>query len=133
MGYDVRMIIGEVHPEHDRRNKPLSWVSVMATLDLCVIGDKGKLPPLVRASLKKKSEGYYWYADNGNTKVRKDCYGEFPTPVPLKDVLEALEEDVRNDTERYRRFRWALALIRSLWETESEHKSDSIKVLFYGH
>jgi hypothetical protein len=130
MGYDVKMKIGEFHPES--KDKKI-WFQPFAEVDLCVIGQEGELPKLVKSSLRKKNQGIYWYADNGNDTIEQDCYGDYPTPVPLKDVLAALEEDVRNDPDRYRRTRWALALVRAMWETEHEHKSDSIKVMFFGH
>lgn len=84
MGYEVRMIIGETHPDSLVVGK---YVSVIAMLDLCKIGYDGPLYDLMRPSMKKKSEGWYWYASNGNTKIKKDRYGDFPSPVSLTDVL----------------------------------------------
>ena len=51
------------------------------------------------------------------------------TPVPIKDVIEALSEDVKHDD--YRRLKWTLASLKAIWE-ESNY-SEHIYVAFYGH
>jgi hypothetical protein len=60
--------------------------------------------------------------------ITKDRYGEPLGVIELDEFIAALEED--NKAEPYRRFQWALALLKSIKET---HQESTIKVVTYGH
>lgn len=163
MGYEIKLLVGEPsktwEPDYkrvetpevdgntlywpevkDEKGNPIKtgrekkWFSLMATLDLCKIGD-GPLAKLVEKSkvkAKKPKQFYYWYFD-GNTEEEKDCYDERFLPVPVSEVVKALEKEIEleeksADKFHYRRFAWALGLLKAI-----EEEGSDLKVLFYGH
>jgi len=107
---------------------------IMGTLDLCKIGS-GPLAKLIEKSTvkaKKPKQYIYWYPD-GNTEEEEDCYGDRFKPVSVKEVVKALEEEVAEaeakGEEQYRRFVWALGLLRAM----QDYAGSELSVLFYGH
>jgi len=162
MGYEVKLLIGQTHEEetdYKKADKPVidnnalywpyledekgewipsgrtkTWFSLMATLDLCKIGD-GPLSKLVekaKIKAKKPKHFYYVYLD-GNTEEEEDCYGDHFKPVEIAEVIKALEQEqaleASKGENRYRRFVWALGLLKAIQSQDGEH----VKVLFYGH
>lgn len=108
------------------------WFQVMATLDLCKLGGQmDALRKLISESHKTGKEQanryfYYYYADDGNTRIEEDRYGDKLWPVPVKEVLEAMKQS--EDAKTYRRLIWAIALLESMAEDR-----EGLEVLFYGH
>lgn len=108
------------------------WFQVMATLDLCKLGyQKDALNDLIAQAHKTAKEQaktlfHYYYADDGNTKITEDMYGDGFWPVPVKEVLAAMKQSA--DAKTYRRLIWAIALLESMAEDR-----EGLEVLFYGH
>lgn len=155
MGYEVKLIIGYATsptPEYknsekgeidgdyiyyptlkDKNGKDIKTgrqeytFLTAAEIDLKKIG-AGALADLVdkneKQAAKDEKNVYKWF--NGNTLIEEDCYGKKKIPVPIKDVIKAIETD---NTESYRRYDWALALLKSM-ETTSPGE---FSVIFYGH
>jgi hypothetical protein len=78
----------------------------------------------------KESARVCWKFYNGNTEIKEDCYGDIAKPVPVADVIEALEKDFEASKgeyagEGYRRFRWALGFLKAV-DKDSE-------VMLYGN
>jgi hypothetical protein len=128
MGYETKMIVGEITPF-------TKYVEVIAVVVLCCLGSNGLLSSLASNSLKKEeSEGWYWFDWDGNTKIESDGYGHFPTPVDLEDAITAFKIDIKQSD--YRRIRWAYDLLRSIAKTEKERLGSNptrTKVFFFGH
>lgn len=101
-------------------------------LDLCKCA-YGPFGELVNANERAAKEAdpnivYKWWRD-GNTEEETDCYGARKLPIPLKNVIKALDETVKQGDE-YHRFKWALALLKSM----QRHKGGwELQVILYGH
>ena len=107
--------------EFVKTGKVRTYFMVYAMIDLCKCGDGN----LLNLDWKNKDESRIWYWYDGDTERTEDCYGDNPKPVSLAAVIDALEKD---NSERYRRFDWALALLKSMVDDK-----DEIQVLLYGH
>lgn len=123
MGYEIKLIIGEVHSHG--REEGRAWLQVWAQIDLCKPGYESKICNLPR----QESDGVpvYFYGIDGNTEVTKDPYGQECIAVPIQAVLSALETDRANDP-KYRRFHWACDLLASIIKGSPE-----ASVVLYGH
>lgn len=64
------------------------------------------------SSVFKKQTDCYIYADDGDTAITKDKYGNPLTEAPLSDVIEFLEDEVQRG-ETYRRIKPLLALLKN--------------------
>lgn len=62
--------------------------------------------------------------------VTKDCYGDPLGVIPIQEFLNALEKD--NTKDNYRRYEWAIALMKSIIAT-SEGELSRLFVVTYGH
>lgn len=96
-----------------------------ASIDLCKCGYDSEISKIDWKNTDKNIFWYY-YGSDGNTPIIEDCYGGKSEPVPIKDVIAALEKDV--ESSEYRRFKWALALLKSM-----DDDSEELTVMFYGH
>jgi hypothetical protein len=124
MGYEIKLVIGT--RGYDRQDK---WVGVVATLDLCKCGYGGAITQLNEE--RKSDDGKtYYYADDGNTQVKKDSYDDPLRVRTLAETVKALEDEIKADPKHpYRRFVIALALLKAIDETFGE----KVVVLFYGY
>jgi len=61
--------------------------------------------------------------------ITTDCYGDFLSAIPIDEFIEALEAELKRDD--YRRFRWALVLLKSI--KESWDFPERLRVITYGH
>lgn len=121
MGYEIKLIIGSTDHVEGEDNYFMKY----AEIDLCKIGMNSKLNDLEMFNRSDKTT-WYFYADDGNTKVTEDCYGDKFKALPLSDYIEKLQEDVVDSD--YRRFKWALSLLKSMsYDKEPKY------VIAYGH
>jgi len=127
MGYETELVVGKL-TDHKFGHETAHWFKVYAVVDMCKMG-YDTLVATLDAHLPKGSEpAVYWYAPtgDGNTMITEDSYGDMPKPLPIKTVVEALEKDMEN--EDYRRFKWALALLKSM-----EDDPEGLSVLMWGY
>lgn len=121
--------------QRDERGNPvptgrtMHWFQEMAMVDLCKLGyQDDALNRLIADSHKKAKTDplnvHYFFGSDGNTQITEDRYGSGMTPVPIADVLAAMEKYA----DYYRRTRWALALLRSM-----EEDAEGLEVLFFGY
>jgi hypothetical protein len=73
----------------------------------------------------KVANGYI-YADDGNTRIEEDKYGESFSVASLKDVIEKLKEIIK-ETD-YRRAKVALGFLESVYKDMPD-----CVVYHYGH
>jgi len=100
-----------------------TWFQIYATLDLCKCGGESSVSKI---EIENKDELHFWYWYSGSDDTSEDCYGTKLKPVPIKEVVDALREDVKES--EYRRFKWALALLEAM-----QDDSEGLSVLLYGH
>jgi hypothetical protein len=131
MGYETEMLIGKVSDFVFSHDGDAKYFQVYATIDMCKMGYEGPLCELDTHLAKGEDPVVYWYAPtgDGNAELFEDRYGDIPKPVPIKDVLEALEKTMEQEGEPgYRRFKWAHALLSSM-----VNAPEDLSVLFWGY
>jgi hypothetical protein len=154
MGYETRLIIGRSCHTSDeiergdlviedgetcrpwlkdgkgefiKTGRKATYFMVYAEIDLCKCGYLSEINKLDRIN-KDESHFWEWYGSgDGNKEITEDAYGEKPKPLPLSVVVDALEKDAKDND--YRRFKWALGLLKSMQDDAEENLS----VLLYGH
>lgn len=163
MGYEIKLIVGKAsHPctEYEVEDQAILddnlayfptkkdekgayietgrievYFQTYAMVDLCCPGPDTHL---LKLDWKNTDKHVVWYFyEDGNTAVKQDGYGDSPQPIPVEEVIEALEKDLVEslegypgsegdpDSGGYRRFKWAIALLKSM--------DDDTQVLFHGH
>ena len=70
----------------------------------------------------------YIYADDGNTSITKDRYGDELTEAPLADVIKFLENELQCG-ETYRRIKPLLALLKGF----DMEQLENLVCLHYGY
>lgn len=81
-------------------------------------------------SVFAKETDCYIYADDGNTPILEDKYGDPLTEATVEDVANWLEKTISSG-EDYRRFKMALSLLKSFQTEQWDGKN--IVVLHYGY
>lgn len=69
------------------------------------------------------------YADDGNTRIIKDCYGTSLKEIPIEDAINIIEKAASK--EYYRRYIPVLATLKAL-NADREHWRE-LAVLHYGY
>ncbi len=151
MGYEIQLIVGNsastATREFERQTEPVicsdgevwyplvkddkgelvhtgrmeRYFFVYGMIDLCKPGGDSHLLKLDWRN--KDHHRLFWKYYMGTQEVTEDLYGDYAQPLPIKDVIEALEKDSAEDD--YRRFKWALGMLRAM--------PKDAEVLFYGH
>jgi hypothetical protein len=134
MGYEVKLLVGHDtdHGLSEEKNNHFFMVDVV--IDMCKIYDSHLLNDLPWTNETPDEKRWYWYAPTGddNKVVKEDKYGDVPQPVPLSDVIAALEKDVEKSV--YRRYRWALSLFKEMQGTAVDSNAyKEFTVLLFGH
>ena len=122
MGYESKIYIGEKSSIKD--NDGMTYVQVIAMFNMCKMGS------LINV-FEKKTDCYF-YADDGNTKVLEDCYGDLLTEAEIKDFIYVLREAIDNG-ETYRRIFPLLAFLETIYEQQRDGKWKNIVLLHYGY
>lgn len=80
----------------------------------------------------KNKTDCYIYADDGNTKILEDMYGDALKEASIEDVICVLEEAINNG-EQYRRLFPLLSALKVFNEQKKNDVWDNIVVLHYGY
>lgn len=110
MGYESKIYIvkkSRLSPDDDGKR----FANVVSMFDACNF-------PGLPGVFKLKTDCFI-YADDGNTHISKDSYGDELTEAPLSDVIEFLENEIANGNT-YRRINPLLQLLKGFdmeqWE-----------------
>ena len=122
MGYESKIYIAEKTTLTG--DNGMTYVSVIAMFDMCKIGDLTNV-------FRKKTDCYF-YADDGNTKILEDKYGDALTEATLEDVICVLEEAV-DSGENYRRIFPLLSTLKTIYEQQKNGVWKEIVVMHYGY
>lgn len=122
MGYESKIYIGEKSSLKD--NNGMTYVQVIAMFDMCKMGN------LINVFDRKTD--CYFYADDGNTKVLEDKYGDALTEAEIEDFIYVLEEAV-DSGENYRRIFPLLSTLQTIYEQQKDGKWKNIVLLHYGY
>ena len=124
MGYESKLyVVDKRRIAHKIDGKEYVWGEVIASFDLCKVypvSDKMREYPITNC---------YIYADDGNTQILEDCYGEPLKEIPLDDAIGILEDAA--GLEDYRRYEPCIALLKGF--KQSQWQWNNLVVLHYGH
>lgn len=122
MGYESKIYIGEKSSIKD--NDGMTYVQVIAMFDMCKMGN------LINVFDRKTN--CYFYADDGNTKVLEDKYGDALTEAEIEDFIYVLEEAI-DSGENYRRIFPLLSTLQTIHEQQKDGRWKNIVLLHYGY
>lgn len=122
MGYESKIYIGEKSSLKD--NDGMTYVQVITMFDMCKMGN------LINVFDRKTD--CYFYADDGNTKVLEDKYGDALTEAEIEDFIYVLEEAV-DSGENYRRIFPLLSTLQTIYEQQKDGRWKNIVLLHYGY
>lgn len=122
MGYESRLYV--VEKSDIRNDTGKIYAGVVAMFNIC------KCYELSDILTKQKETDCYIYADDGNTKIVKDMYGEKLTEVSVSFVISTLEK-ILEGGETYRRIYPLLNALKTF--EEQKGKWGDIVVLHYGY
>ena len=122
MGYECKIYITEKSTLKD--NNGMTYVNIIAMFDMCRFDNLSNI-------FEKKTDCYF-YADNSNTKVLEDKYGDSLKEATVEDVIYLLEKEV-NSGENYRRIFPLLSALKTISEQQKEGKWGEIVLLHYGY
>jgi len=118
MGYDSRIYIVDKKDKMGKEEK--RYAEVVAVFNMCKFDAFG--------GIFKTETDCYIYADDGNTQIMTDCYGEPLKESSVSDVITYLEE-CQVEREHYRRVAPLLGLLKSFNLAEWK----DLVVLHYGY
>ena len=127
MGYETKLVVGMPYTHIDRDGG--IYFMVYAEVDMCKMGYDANISKLDWKNTSTSPEPYwYYFRGESEDKVIEDKYGDKSRPVPIGEVIEALEQDVARDD--YSRFKWALDLLKSMDDSKGYA---GLSVMFYGY
>lgn len=121
MGYESRLYVVR-KTGYFGYNTNLRYAQKIAVFNLC------KVPTVSEKMRKYKSTDAFVYADDGNTEITEDCYGEPLREIPLADAIKILEYAEQTE-DYYWRYRPCIAFLKAI----KECKQCDIVVLHYGY
>ncbi len=120
MGYESKLYVIEkcniLLPDDKHK-----YADVIAAFDLCKCG-------LHRRQFRDTE--YAFYADDGNTLVTEDCYGDTLGELTVDEVIKLIEQQQATCPE-YRRWNPCLTMLRSF--SREQYKWHNLAVLHFGH
>lgn len=124
MGYESKIYIIEKTKYSWDEENGMKYARVLAMFDV------SKFYELSDWFRNKPATKHYIYADDGDTQIIKDRYGDTLKEASVKEVIDKLERIVENGND-YRRIFPLLAALK-VFEAQSVHWGN-IAVLHYGY
>lgn len=122
MGYESKIYIGEKSSVKDEDG--MTYVQIIAMFDMCKMGS------LINVFETKAN--CFFYADDGNTKILEDKYGDALTEATIEDFIYVLEEAI-DSGEDYRRIFPLLSTLQTIHEQKRDGRWKDIVLLHYGY
>lgn len=120
MGYESRLYVVNKTTSKNFEGTHF-YAEKIATFDLSKTGEYDVFH-------KYPATDCYIYADDGNTEILKDCYGEGLIEIPIPDAIKILE-DLIAKYPNYRRWQPCLSLLKGF----NLEQWDNLVVLHYGY
>jgi len=124
MGYDCKIYLVNKTDVSLESDDGLVFSEVIAMFDLCKMDYNGAYHKLVKEA---KPTNCYIYADDGDTKITTDNYGDKLKELPFLELLAALKKD----NTGYRRVMPLIAML-AMFKIEKDKWPD-LTILHYGH
>lgn len=122
MGYESKCYVVNKTHLRDIDDKRF-WAEVIAMFDLCKVNDISE-----QIRNKYPTTDVYILADDGNTKIIEDAYGEPLIEIPIKDLISILEEHI-DKNPHYRRYNPFLCMLKGF----NPDEWNDLVVLHYGY
>jgi hypothetical protein len=126
MGYEVKLYVAIKHTFCSD-----NWLEIIGSVDLSKPGPSA-IGALHSGHKDTKTPPTYFFADDGNTKITEDRYGERISIMPLYAVVEALKKDLE-DSNGYRRFKIALGFLEAFQDNSKDWEGHELVVVGFGH
>ena len=124
MGYESRLYVVEKRLVRDEDGRRFSSVIAMFDLSKCYF---------LSGELRNRPvANCYFYADDFNTRVTKDRYGQPLTETTVEDVVRILEEAIRGGAD----YRYISPLLSFMKGLDSQMKNGiwgEVAVLHFGY
>ena len=120
MGYESKFYV--IDKSNLEKEDGSRWGEVIAVFDMC------KVYELVDKIKNYSPTNAYIFADDGNTEITEDRYNDPLTEIPIKDMIEILEE-LKPVMGSYRRYEPFLQMLKA-FDTEEWHE---LVILHYGY
>ena len=124
MGYESKIYIIEKTKYSWDEENGMKYARVLAMFDV------SKFYELSDWFRNKPATKHYFYADDGDTQIIEDRYGDTLKEASVKEVIDRLERIVENGVD-YKRIFPLLAALKA-FEEQSNHWGN-IAVLHYGY
>lgn len=124
MGYESKIYIVKKTDCSYTEENGMKYARVLAMFDV------SKFYELSDWFINKPDTKHYFYADDGDTEIIEDRYGDTLKEASVKEVIDRLERIVENGND-YRRIFPLLAALK-VFEEQSNHWGN-IAVLHYGY
>jgi hypothetical protein len=118
MGYESKLYV--VNKRGSLNGESKRWAEVVAVFNMCKFGDFN--------GVFIKETDCFIYADDGNTEITEDKYGDSLKEASVEDVIKYLEE-YKDTQEPYRRVEPLLGLLKGFDVSEWE----DLIILHYGY
>ena len=129
MGYESKLyIVRKTSFGIDTLNGGKVWAEVIASFRLA------KCPPVADFMRKCPNTDCYIYADDGDTQILEDRYGEPLTESDLESLIEVLEKESEDKSFGgvcYRRIMPLLVMLKQF--NEDKGRWENLKVLHFGY
>jgi len=116
MGYESKLYVVD---KHNWKGCDGKWGEVIASFDLCCV-------PINFAQYP--ATDCYIIADDGITRITEDKYGSSLREIPVKDMIDMIEKEIKADKD-YRRYQPCLNLLKGF----DLNRWENLVVLHYGH
>jgi len=122
MGYEQKFFIVDETTSKGLENPDKKWAQVIAMYDYC---KDNRLTNFVEKN--GKDSDCFIFADDGNTEIAEDHYGE-----PMKEVdIDLLIEYLEKHADDYRRYEPFLALLKAFQRARENFRD--LKILRFGY
>jgi hypothetical protein len=122
MGYESKLYV--VEKSHKFSDEEKGYARIIAMFDMCKCGNL--------VNVFKNETDWYFYADDGNTQVLEDRYGDTLKEATVEEVIIAVEEIIASG-DNYRRWFPLLATLKVIQNQCEQRIWKDIAVLHYGY
>ena len=119
MGYESKLYIVTKYGPFPGEDK--SYARVHAMFDM------GKVYALSDVLREKPATDCYIFADDGDTKIEKDMYGQPLTEAKIKDVIRLVEQAMTSESW------WKYSILLATLKELDSYSISNMVVLHYGY
>lgn len=131
MGYETKLVLGYPYRSIDEELGAILLCKV-AEVNLSKVSTSSATGRLLAHLRAVATQRYAYYADDGNTVITEDRYGDRLSAVPLLELLKAIDRD-QEVQGAYRRFTLARGLLDAAAVHENDWRYSGLVCIQYGY